>query len=114
MSKRLKVYLGFCKRVPNIYIWCPPPKTYVFNKNSGIYSGSRKFWPVDLGSFFGGVTYLNHREETFKIQLTKLKNRKTEKLNDSGSLWKIQFFSFSVSPQIFRNSSVSKTEKQKN
>ena len=67
----------------------------------------------------------------------KLKNRKTEKLNPygeslPGSLWKIQFFSFSVfqffsfsvfqflrkysemSAEIFRNSSVSKTEKQKN
>ena len=59
----------------------------------------------------------------------KLKNRKTEKLNPygeslPGSLWKIHFFCFSVfqflrkysemSPEIFRNSSVSKTEKQKN
>ena len=63
--------------------------------------------------------YMTCREETLKIQLTKLKNRKTEKLNPygeslPGSLWKIQFFSFSVSLQIFRNSSVSKTEKQKN
>ena len=59
----------------------------------------------------------------------KQKNWKTEKLNPygeflPGSLWKIQFFSFSVfqflrkysemSAEIFRNSSVSKTQKQKN
>ena len=41
-----------------IYIYGGPPppqkKTYVFNKNSGIYSVSRTFWPVDFGSFFWG------------------------------------------------------------
>ena len=74
---------------------------YVFNKNSGIYSVSRRFWPVDCGSFFwGGIhifiickIYMTCKKETLKIQLSnsscpilpqnwktkKLKNRKTEK-----------------------------------
>ena len=32
----------------------PPPQTYVFYKNTAIYSVSRTFWPLDFGSFFGG------------------------------------------------------------
>ena len=32
----------------------PPKKTYVFYKNTAIYSVSRTFWPLDFGSFFGG------------------------------------------------------------
>ena len=31
-----------------------PPQTYVFYKNTAIYSVSRTFWPLDFGSFFGG------------------------------------------------------------
>ena len=38
-----------------IYIYMvAPPKTYVFYKNTAIYSVSRTFWPLDFGSFFGG------------------------------------------------------------
>ena len=36
-----------------IYIWWPPPKTYVFYKKTAIYSVSRTFWPLDFGSVFG-------------------------------------------------------------
>ena len=31
-----------------------PPQTYVFYKNTAIYSVSRTFGPLDFGSFFGG------------------------------------------------------------
>ncbi len=37
-----------------IYMVAPPKKTYVFYKNTAIYSVSRTFWPLDFGSFFGG------------------------------------------------------------
>ena len=42
-----------------IYGGPPPPKTYVFNKNTGIYSVSRTFLPVDLGSFFSGGGHIS-------------------------------------------------------
>ena len=100
-------------------------KTNVRYKNSGIYSVSRTFWPLDFGSFFwGGAPYINN---TYKIDdmkwrdsqktiiqlflpydAIKLNNWKTE------SIWRIYSWMSlekkTVFPQIFRNSSRTKTE----
>ena len=79
-----------------IYIWWPPPKkkkTYVFNKNSGIYSVSRTFLPVDLGSFFWG----GHISKSY-IENTKHVKKRLSKYN------------YPVAPVLFCH----KTEKLKN